>query len=120
MGLVTEIFSKASVKECIPLQPWQSTMSKRNGWMKYLIYSQIFLGGSHGGMPVRANRATQIHRAKACAAEFSNKHACLEAIEENTNPQVCVPSGGTGHRPVKTKTGIEGTFVQKINRRKQL
>ena len=44
-------------------------------------------------------------------AEFSNKHACCEALEENANPQVFVPSGGARHRPVKTKTGIEETFV---------
>ena len=60
-----------------------------------------------------ANSATQIGTAKAYMVEFSNKHACCKPIEENTNPQVFVPSGGGRHRPVKTKTGIEGTFVQK-------
>ena len=68
----------------------------------------------------RANQATNIHAAKAYMAEFSNKHACSAALEENTNSWVFVPSGGARHRPVKTKTGIEGTFVQKRNRRKQL
>ena len=59
----------------------------------------------------RANKATQIHTAKAYMAEFSNKHAHSKVIEENTNPQVFVPSSGARHRPVKTKTGKEGTFL---------
>ena len=59
----------------------------------------------------RANRATQICAPKAYVAEFSNKHAHCETLEENVNPQVFVPSGGARHRPAKTKTGIEGTFV---------
>ena len=59
----------------------------------------------------RANRATQICTAKAYAAEFSNKHANCEALEKNANPQVFVPLGGARHRPMKTKKGIEGTFV---------
>ena len=45
------------------------------------------------------------------SAEFNNKHACSKAIEENTNPNVFVPSGGVRYWPVKTKAGIEGTFV---------
>ena len=57
----------------------------------------------------RANRATKICATKAYTAEFSNKCAHSEAIE-NTNPQVFVP--------VKTKTGIEGTFVQKKKKKK--
>ena len=61
----------------------------------------------------RANRAIQICAAKAYAAEFSNKHACCEALEENANPQIFVPSGGARQRPAKTKTGIEGKFVPK-------
>ena len=44
-------------------------------------------------------------------AEFNSKLAHIKAIEEKSNPQVFVPSGGARHRPVKTKTGIEGTFV---------
>ena len=59
----------------------------------------------------RANTATQIHTAKAYMAEFSNKYACCEALEENANPHVFVPSGAARHGPTKTKTGIEGTFV---------
>ena len=56
----------------------------------------------------RAKRATQIYTAKAYVAEFSNKCACSEAIEENTNPQVFMPSGSARHRSAKTKTDIEG------------
>ena len=59
----------------------------------------------------RANRATQILAAKGYVAEFSNKCAHCEALEENANPQVFVPLGGARHRPAKTETGIEGTFV---------
>ena len=43
-------------------------------------------------------------------AEYSNKHAQCKAIEKNTNPQVFVPASGAMHGPLKTKTGIEGTF----------
>ena len=51
----------------------------------------------------RANIATQIHAAKAYAAEFSNKNACSAALEENANPQVILPSGGARCSPAKTK-----------------
>ena len=61
----------------------------------------------------RANRATQICTAKAYTTEFSNKNAHSLALEENANPQVSVPLGGARHRPVRTKTGLESTFVQK-------
>ena len=50
--------------------------------------------------------------------EFSNKHAHYEAIEENTNPKVFVLYSGARRRPVKTKTGIEWTFVQKRKQKK--
>ena len=59
----------------------------------------------------KANRATQIHAARVYMAEFSNKHAYSKAIEDNTNPQAFVPSGGARHRPVRTKAGIEGTYM---------
>ena len=59
----------------------------------------------------RADIATQIHAAKAYATVFNNNGACSAALQENTNPQVFVPSSGARHRPIKTKTGIEGTFV---------
>ena len=60
----------------------------------------------------RADIATQICAAKAYATESNNKDAHSAALEEDTNPQFFVPSSGTRHRPVKTTTGIEGTFVQ--------
>ena len=71
----------------------------------------------------RADIATQIIATQICAAiayatEFNNEDACSAALEENTNPQVFVPSSGTRHRPVKTKKGIEGTFVQKKKQKK--
>ena len=59
----------------------------------------------------RPNRDTQICAAKGYVAECSNKGAHCEALEENANPQVFVPLGVARHRPAKTKTGIEGTFV---------
>ena len=59
----------------------------------------------------RENKATQTCAAKAYVAEFSNECSHHKAIEENTNPQVFVPCSGARQRPVKTKTGIEGTFV---------
>ena len=66
----------------------------------------------------RINIATQICAAKAYTAKFTNKNACSAALEENENPQVFVPSGGVRHRPAKTKTGIEGTFVQTKKQKK--
>ena len=62
--------------------------------------------------------ATQICAAKAYATEFNNKNAHSAVLEENANPQVFVPSSCTRHRPAKTKTGIEGTFVQKKKQKK--
>ena len=62
--------------------------------------------------------ATKICAAKAYAAELNNKNACSGALQENANTQVFVPSSGTRHRPVKTKTGIEGTFVQRKKQKK--
>ena len=51
-------------------------------------------------------------------ADFSNKCACCEALEENANPQVFAQLGGARHRPVKTKTGIEGTYCKKKKQKK--
>ena len=61
----------------------------------------------------RSDIATQIHAAKVYTTEFNNTNACSAALQENANPQVFVSSSSTRHRPVKIKTGIEGTFVQK-------
>ena len=57
--------------------------------------------------------------AKAYTGEFSNKNAHSAALKENANPQVFVPLDGTRHRPVRTKTGLEGTFVQKKKKKKK-
>ena len=67
----------------------------------------------------RTNRATQICIAKAYVAKFSNKCACREALEENMNPKVFLACGGARHRPVKTKTDMEGAFVQKKKKQKK-
>ena len=61
----------------------------------------------------RANIETQICAARAYAAEFNNNEACSMALHENTNPQIFIPSSGARHRPVKTKTSIQGEYVQK-------
>ena len=85
--------------------------------------TQLTSSSGKGPCPLthkRANRATQIQAAKAYTTEFSNKNACSAALEGNTNPQVFVALSGARHRPVKTKTSLEGTFVQKRNRRNQL
>ena len=60
--------------------------------------------------------------ARAFATEFNNNEACSVALQENTNPQIFIPSSGARHRPVKTKTSIQGKYVQKKkrNKRKQL
>ena len=55
----------------------------------------------------RANVNTQICAARAYAAEFNNNDACSAALQENTNPQIFIPSSGAGHRLVKTKTSIQ-------------
>ena len=68
----------------------------------------------------RADITIQIHAAKVYATKFNNKDANSAALEENAHPQVFEPSSDTRHRPVKTKTGIEGTFVQKRNKRYHL
>ena len=68
----------------------------------------------------RANIEIQMHVARAYAAKFNNKEVCSMALHENTNPQIFIPSTGARHRPVKTKTSIQGKYVQKRNKRKQL
>ena len=35
------------------------------------------------------------------------------------NPQTFIPSSGTRHRPVKTKTSIQGEHVQKKKQKKK-
>ena len=65
-----------------------------------------------------ADIATQICAAKAYATEFNNKNACFAALQKDASPQVIVPSSGARHRSAKTKTGIEGAFVQKKKQKK--
>ena len=66
----------------------------------------------------RANIETQICAARVYATEFNNNDACSAALQENTNPQVFIPSSGTRHRSVKTKTSIQGAFLQKKKQKK--
>ena len=61
----------------------------------------------------RADIETQICVARAYATEFNNNEARSVALRENTNPQIFIPSSGARHRPVKTKTSIQGEYVQK-------
>ena len=66
----------------------------------------------------RADIETQICVARAYATEFNNNEACSTALHENTNPQIFIPSSGARHRPVKTKTSIQGKYVQKKKQKK--
>ena len=67
----------------------------------------------------RADIDIQIHAARAYVAEFNSNDTCSAALQENTNPQVFIPSSGTRHRPVKAKTSIQGgAFVQKKKQKK--
>ena len=66
----------------------------------------------------RANIEIQMHAAKAYAAKFNNNEAHSVTLQENTNPQIFIPSSGARHRPVKTKTSIQGKYVQKKKQKK--
>ena len=68
---------------------------------------------SHG----RADIEIQMRAARAYAAEFNNK-AHSVALHENTNPDIFIPSSGARHRPVKTKTSIQGEYVWKKKQKK--
>ena len=59
----------------------------------------------------RADIEIQMHAARAYAAEFNNNEARSAALHENTNPEIFIPSSGARHRPVKTKTSIQGEYV---------
>ena len=63
-------------------------------------------------------KRANICAAKAYTTEFSNKNAHSVALEENANPQVFVPLGGARHRPARTRTCLESTFVQKKKEKK--
>ena len=56
--------------------------------------------------------------ARAYATEFNNNKAHSVALHENTNPQIFIPCSGARHRPVKTKTSIQGKYVQKKKQKK--
>ena len=66
----------------------------------------------------RADIEIQICVARVYAAKFNNNEACSAALQENTNPQIFIPSSGARHRPVKTKTSIKGKYVQKKKQKK--
>ena len=46
------------------------------------------------------------------------KCSVFEKNIQLTNPQVFIPSSGARHKPVKTKTSIQGAFVQKKKQNK--
>ena len=50
--------------------------------------------------------------ARVYAAKFNNKARSM-ALHENTNPDIFILSSGARHRPVKTKTSIQGEYVWK-------
>ena len=58
----------------------------------------------------------QMHVARPYAAEFNNNEARSMALHENTNAEIFIPSSGARQRPVKTKTSIQGEYVQKRNK----
>ena len=60
-----------------------------------------------------ADIETQICAARGYAAEFNNNDACSAALQENTNPQVFIPSSGARHRPVKTNYKHTGSICTK-------
>ena len=55
----------------------------------------------------------QMCAARVYAAEFNNNEARSAALHENTNPEIFILSSGARHRPVKTKTSVQGECVQK-------
>ena len=59
----------------------------------------------------RADIDIQMCVARAYVAEFNNKEAHSAALQESTNPDIFIPSSGTRHRPVKTKTTIQGEYI---------
>ena len=65
---------------------------------------------SHG----RADIEIQMHVQLECMQPNSTmKSARSVALHENTNPEIFIPSSGARHRPVKTKTSIQGKYIQK-------
>ena len=66
----------------------------------------------------RADIEIQICTARVYATKFNNNKARYAALQENTNPQIFIPSSGARHRPVKTKTSIQDEYVQKKKQKK--
>ena len=68
---------------------------------------------SHG----RADIEIQMRVARAYAGEFNNNKAHSPALHENTNPDIFIPYHAR-HRPVKTKTSIQGKYVRTKKQKK--
>ena len=69
---------------------------------------------SHG----RADIDIQMCAARAYVAEFNNKEAHSATLQESTNPDIFIPSSGARHRPVKTKTSIQGEYIRTKKQKK--
>ena len=61
----------------------------------------------------KVDRSTQMCAVKSYAEEFTNKHTQQEVTRENNNLQVFLQASGVRHRPLKRKSSIEGTLVNK-------
>ena len=66
----------------------------------------------------RANIEIQMCVARTYAAEINNKEARSAALHESTNPDIFIPSSGARHRPVKTKTSIQGEYIRTKKQKK--
>ena len=66
----------------------------------------------------RADIDIQMCAARVYAAEFNNEEARSTALHESTNPDVFIPSSGERHRPVKTKTSIQGEYIRTKKQKK--
>ena len=66
----------------------------------------------------RADIEIQMCAARAYAAKFNNNEACSAALHENINPDIFIPSSGARHRPLKTKTSIQGEYVRTKKQKK--
>ena len=59
-----------------------------------------------------------MHATRAYVAEFTNTCSWQEVTKEKNNSQVYVPAIGVGHRPLKRKSSIKGTFINKKKMKK--
>ena len=83
--------------------------------------SQQTASGSRGPCSQSHDRVDieiQMRAARVYAAEFNNNEARSATLHENTNPDIFIPSSGARHRPVKTKTSIQGAYVWKKKQKK--